>query len=299
MARLKEGVDYFPLDVNTDRKFKLVEAKFGVIGFGIIIRIYQFIYAEHGYYCEWDDDTALIMAAENSSGKCQITLQDVQDIVSEAVARDIFDAEMLEKYGILTSKGIQRRYIEMTKRRERVDVINDYLLIDIPQNRDNVYRNGENVYRKSKNVYSNAQSKVKESKVKESKGKETKANTDADAVPKELAFDNEVKEVLDFYQENIAPLTPYIAHSIEDWCKDMEHGAVQYAIVEATKHNARHWKYIEAILKTWHSAGRTTLAEVEDANKWRNAKKNKKDFDVFNTKNTDYDEIEKIIQEKM
>ena len=285
MARQKEGVDYFPLDVNTDRKFKLVEAKFGVIGFGILIKIYQFIYAEHGYYCEWDDDTALIMAAENSSGKCQITLQDVQDIVCEAVARDIFDADMLEKYGILTSKGIQRRYIEMTKRRERVDVINDYLLIDIPENRDNVYRNGENVCRKSKNVYSNAQSKVKESKVKESK-----AVVDAAAVPQKL---------IDSYQNNISRnfITPMELDNIEYWCSKVEPDVIIWAIGEALEHKAPNWSYIKKILENHYNAGRTTLDAVKTASKSykRGADKQKS---VYQTED-DYDEIEKIIQEKM
>ena len=84
MARpLKDGVDYFPLDVSSDRKLQLIEAKFGIIGFGIIIRLYQAIYADNGYYINWDDDIALITAAQNSAGKCQISLD---DIIAEAVS---------------------------------------------------------------------------------------------------------------------------------------------------------------------------------------------------------------------
>ena len=51
MARpMKDGVDYFPLDVNVDKKFRLVEAKFGIVGFGVIVKLFQLIYAENGYF---------------------------------------------------------------------------------------------------------------------------------------------------------------------------------------------------------------------------------------------------------
>ena len=49
MARpIKDGVDYFPLDVNLDMKFRLLEAKHGIVGFGIIIKLFQRIYADNG-----------------------------------------------------------------------------------------------------------------------------------------------------------------------------------------------------------------------------------------------------------
>lgn len=37
MARpLKQGLDYFPLDCQVDVKFELVEAEFGLTGFGVV-----------------------------------------------------------------------------------------------------------------------------------------------------------------------------------------------------------------------------------------------------------------------
>ena len=45
MARpIKTGLDYFPMDVDTDEKFELIEAKHEIVGFGIVIKLFQRIY---------------------------------------------------------------------------------------------------------------------------------------------------------------------------------------------------------------------------------------------------------------
>ena len=55
MARpLKEGVDYFSLDCYMDDKIKMIQAEFGLKGFAIVVKLWQTIYREHGYYCEWN-----------------------------------------------------------------------------------------------------------------------------------------------------------------------------------------------------------------------------------------------------
>ncbi|MFY9378775.1 MAG: Lin1244/Lin1753 domain-containing protein, partial [Acutalibacteraceae bacterium] len=46
MARpAKDGVDYFPLDVHLDDKFKFIEIKFKLEGFAILIKLFQKIYS--------------------------------------------------------------------------------------------------------------------------------------------------------------------------------------------------------------------------------------------------------------
>src|SRR5690606_5483547 len=44
--------------------------------------------------------------------------------------RGIFNQDLYDKHKILTSKGIQKRYKEIVRRRKDVNVIADYLLID-------------------------------------------------------------------------------------------------------------------------------------------------------------------------
>lgn len=64
---------YFELDCHMDDKIELIEAEYGLKGFAIIIKLYQRIYGgEHGYYCEFTPDTALLLAARwcGSSWRC-------------------------------------------------------------------------------------------------------------------------------------------------------------------------------------------------------------------------------------
>ena len=55
---IKTGLDYFPLDVRNDDKLDLIEAEFGIVGFGIIIKLYQKVY-ENGYFYDWEEDQLL------------------------------------------------------------------------------------------------------------------------------------------------------------------------------------------------------------------------------------------------
>lgn len=52
----KKGLDYFELDCYLDDKFGMIEAEFGDKGFAIAVKLYQLIYRELGYYCEWSDE---------------------------------------------------------------------------------------------------------------------------------------------------------------------------------------------------------------------------------------------------
>lgn len=160
---MKSGLDYFPLDVYLDDKFKLIEAEFGLTGFAIVVKLFQKIYGELGYYCEWTNEVALLFGRENCLGDSAVS-----EIVSAAIRRGIFDKKLAEQ-GILTSAGIQKRYFEAVSRRKEVKVKKEYLLIEVTQIYKNVDIIEENVNISSENADIFKQSKVKKSKVKKSK----------------------------------------------------------------------------------------------------------------------------------
>ena len=61
MARpKKQGLDYFPLDVNVDNKIEILESEYGILGFGFIVRLFQKIYA-NGYYLEWNEYSPILL----------------------------------------------------------------------------------------------------------------------------------------------------------------------------------------------------------------------------------------------
>ena len=168
---MKSGIDYFPLDVTLDEKFELIEAEFGLTGFGVVVKLLQKIYGGRGYYVEWTNEVALLFAKKIGLGGSVVS-----EIVEASIKRGIFDKTLYDKYQILTSKGIQKRYFEAVGRRKSVEVEERYLLVNAADFSKNASMNFKNVDIFPKNAYIFGQSKVKESKGKESRGEERKGD---------------------------------------------------------------------------------------------------------------------------
>ena len=275
---MNNGINYFPLNVHLDDKFELIEAEFGLKGFAIVVKLFQKIYGQQGYYCEWTEDVALLFGKNVGLGG-----DAVSEIVRAAIKRGIFDSELYDKYQILTSRGIQERYFEAVSRRKEVEVRKEYLLIKVDQIYKNVRILNENVNISSKNVNISEQKKVEESTVTEKKVEERE-------LPRLPV------RIVKLYENNIAPLTPITLQGLDDWLNAMSEDVVEYAISEAVKNNKRNYKYIEAILRNHFNAGRTTLAEVQSAK--RAYKGNENELSINRDDSLDYDELEKIMREK-
>lgn len=166
---MASGIPFVPLDCQLDEKFDYIEAEFGLIGFAVVVKLFQRIYGGHGYYCEWNNRVALLFAHKIGAGG-----DVVREIASAAIREDIFSKEMFEKYGILTSRGIQRRFADVAKRRKEIFDKPEYVLLDYVQNSSDVDNSGENVCNSSENVCNPTTSKVKGSKGKECNGKESR-----------------------------------------------------------------------------------------------------------------------------
>ena len=126
MARsTKVGLDYFPMDTTWDRKMKLFKAKYKLLGIGLITEILKTIYNDEGYYYPWDDETSILFADEHSIDELLLS-----EMVDYAIEKGIFDIGIYEKYNILTSTGIQKRYFNSSLKRNQVVFIKEILLID-------------------------------------------------------------------------------------------------------------------------------------------------------------------------
>ena len=170
MARLtKSGIDYFTFDVDffQDEKIQFVSARFGTRGESIAVRLLCKIY-RNGYYTEWNDDTALLFAKGVGDG-CQDSC--AKDVVYELLKRGFFDRSIFERFGILTSRGIQKRYMEAIRRYKSVDVIREILLVNV-EKMDNVNIIAINANINRENADINSQKKRKEKENKEEINKE-------------------------------------------------------------------------------------------------------------------------------
>lgn len=186
---MKVGLDYFELDCHMDEKVELIEAEYGLKGFAIIVKLYQSIYSGFGYYCEWTPDISVLWARRmgvshgvdsmNDSGNLDFVDDKtcalpgfpnnlINNVVAASIRRNIFSEELFSKYRILTSSGIQKRYLNAVSRREKVELKKEYLLISVDKNMKNVVINSITADRNPVNVDGNTQSKVKKSKVKKS-----------------------------------------------------------------------------------------------------------------------------------
>ena len=136
MARpQKDGVDYFPLDVDffADKKIKLIRGQFGVKGAYIALALIASAYQTGGYYKKWDVDDSLLMS-EDVAGDCSPQL--ITDVLYACLRRRLFDRGIFEKWGVITSAGIQRRYIRMVRGRDAIPIITEYWLLNMNDEKD-------------------------------------------------------------------------------------------------------------------------------------------------------------------
>lgn len=155
----KSGLDYFPLnvDIDSDDKIELIEAKYGIQGFGVVIRLFMKIY-KNGYFYEWGEKEQLLL-----SKRLNVDINLITEVTNSALHWELFDERVFKKHGILTSRGIQRRYLEAVRRRQMVEMDKEHCLLD--KNELNSYSNLIIVDNKSENDVIKKQSKVKYSKV--------------------------------------------------------------------------------------------------------------------------------------
>lgn len=158
----KVGLDYFELDCHMEEKVKLIQAEFGLKGFAVVVKLYQKIYGEFGYYCEWSEDSLLLFTSEN--GLSSDSKNFIQQIVSACIRRNIFSEQLFNKFGILTSSGVQKRYLNAVSKREKVELIKEYLLISVDENKKNVVINSISDGRNADNEAGNKQSREKKSR---------------------------------------------------------------------------------------------------------------------------------------
>lgn len=127
MARpIKQGLSYFPFDVSffSDRKVRKIIRGCGPGSPTILICLLCNIYEDQGYYILWDEELPFDIA--DTVG---VSEGAVKELIKKAVDVDFFDKEMFEKEHILTSRGIQSRFIESTRKRKDVTIKKEYWII--------------------------------------------------------------------------------------------------------------------------------------------------------------------------
>ena len=165
MGRLtKQGIDYFPLDVQFDDKSELYLIEKEAVGLAVMITLWQIIYQNEGYFINNSSDLHLLIKR-----RINANINEINDCINAMLKRGILDACLYEKYGILTSKAIQKRYFDAAKRKKEVQVIRAFIVtnLDSYTNLINVDINNIDVDINGINVGGNATKEEEEEEGKE------------------------------------------------------------------------------------------------------------------------------------
>ncbi len=181
MARpTKTGLDYYPMDVGflRDKKVRLLRSEFGASSVLFVLYVLGKVYEGDGYFLRWDKDELLLAADELREQPTYIS-----EVLQGCLTRSLFDERVFQMFGVLTSAGIQRRYLRGCEKRDVITIVSEYWLLNIGSKSDvpagvrakltlvsvTGGNNDVNSPENSENSPGNPQSKVKESKVKESR----------------------------------------------------------------------------------------------------------------------------------
>ena len=246
MARpTAKGVEYFPLNVNfiNDLKVRKLLLSCGAESIAVLIYLLSTIYKDEGYFVEIHEDEIDLIALD-----VNVTPQFVLEVINKACEVRFFDVNLYNNFNILTSKGIQERYLKITERRKNSVVITQFNLINVYNNSINVNNNSINVNNNSINVYDNEQSKVKKRKVQKS----TEKSLSNDSVKNVYLTQTEErdcmnKKIYELYLNGIGQISPTIKERLDDLVElyGMEHVIV--AINTTIESGGSSIKYVETV----------------------------------------------------
>lgn len=116
MADNKTGFKYYNVDTDRyqDMKIKRLKKKFSCNGIAVYDYVLCEVYRVRGCFTEWDDNFIFDVADYFS-----IEEDLVVEIINFCCTVGLFDFIALKKYSVITSKSIQDRYIDMSKRAKR------------------------------------------------------------------------------------------------------------------------------------------------------------------------------------
>lgn len=243
MARpVKEGLDYFPLDVDfaVNDKTEAIMGEFGPKGVLFMIYLLSAVY-QNGYYLQWNKLKQMQLANRIEGVSPELANQ----IVNRLIAYGTFSEELFNSAKVLTSQRIQETYEDATKRRKSQKPTKYWINVDINKDISVV------------NVDINPQSKVNKSKSNKSKVN----NYDDDAGVTREQVINDWTNLWGFPNGIARP-------EIDEWLEEFKPEVIAYAIWIAGEHQIGSnacLKYVRAIIAGWKKRNITTLEQAKKA----------------------------------
>lgn len=168
-GRPKQGIDaslwsvhMFDNDAKID---KLIDSK-DWAGFGVYFWLCQRAFGTNGYFFEWSFDDCASTARKMGGG---VNSGTVKETVSYCFRIDLFDKRLFDRWGVLTSRGIQRSFLPVLLNRRVKKVYEEYWLLNSEESKglvkvslnDDVQPTNANVQSANGDVQAIKESKVK------------------------------------------------------------------------------------------------------------------------------------------
>lgn len=129
-GRPKQGIDYsgWSVDIfDSDTKIDRLLDAHGWVGFGVYFFLCQRAYKSNGYFYEWGFADCASTARKMGGG---IGSRTVKETVSYCLQIGLFDKGLFDRWSVLTSRGIQRRFWAVLSERRSKIAYEEYWLLD-------------------------------------------------------------------------------------------------------------------------------------------------------------------------
>ena len=175
----KEGLDYFPFEVDffNDIKVRKLIKYQGGKAVTVYALLLCFIY-KSGYYLRWDKELPFIISEQTGFDEAYIS-----EVIKNCLLLGLLDQELYNQYEILTSRGIQDRYIYICTTLKRKVVIDSIYNISSSENtissEEINISSEENDFSSEEMPINSLESTQKKRKEKEIKEKDKKENANS------------------------------------------------------------------------------------------------------------------------
>lgn len=212
---LKENLDFSSWDVSileNDEKIDMLIDSQGIAAFTVYFYLCQKAYGSKGYYLDWGYSRCATVARRLGKGASADFVKQVVDMCFQCC---LFDKRLFELYGILTSKGIQKRFLFVAKERTKMQINPEYWLLENDENEEGFdFHTQKSNYDGLKSNYDGSKFPIKESKGKYIKRESREKTTNTvSSVPT-------LSEIKNFVSEEKLKINPdkfYYYYQSKNW----------------------------------------------------------------------------------
>jgi hypothetical protein len=130
-APTKQGIDYFPYDVDLDQDDKLgmIIGEFGEKGERLWLKMLAWTYKNEGYFFEYKEDVQLRFLRRYNY--CGFSMSFIQEVVPRFIRWGLFNESVFNEFQILTSVRIQKTWLDASRKRIGRRINKNYWLIEV------------------------------------------------------------------------------------------------------------------------------------------------------------------------